>query len=150
MKRTVPLLVTSALVATTAAVVAATGPAGAQPAGTAASGGKLIICHTGLGAQGRINETFTREHLESGTARSGTSKGFRSVRGCFSAADGIKERTRLTLSQRAKKPHQLKSVRVQQTDGSTVTVGRKSGSVRALMDEGEKVTVTFSWGKRRR
>lgn len=150
MKRTVPLLVASALVATTAAVVAATGPAGAEPAATAAVDGKLTICHTGLGSQGRVNEAFGRENLESGTATSGASMSFRNVRGCFSAADEIEERTRLTLSYRAKKPYRLKSVRVQQTDGSTVTVARSSSSVRVLMDEGEEVTVTFSWGRPKR
>lgn len=151
MKRTVPLLVASALVATTTAVVAAaTGPAGAEPAATAAVDGKLIICHTGLGTQGRINETFGRENLESGTATSGASTTFRNVRGCAEAADGIDERTRFSLSYFAKKPYRLKSVRVQQTDGSTVTVARRSGNVRVLMDAGEEVTVTFSWGRPKR
>ena len=150
MKRTVPLLVASALVATTAAVVAATGPAGAEPAAAGAVDGKLTICHTGLGTQGRINGSFGSEDVESGQAVSGTDNMYSNERGCQVAADGVETLTRFTFGYVAKKPYRLKSVRVQQTDGSTVTVARSSGSVRVLMDEGEEVTVTFSWGRPRR
>ena len=150
MKRTVPLLVASALVATTAAVVAATGPAGAEPAVAEASDGKLTICHTGLGTQGRINGYFGRENLETGTATSGIDTIYSNERGCFSAADGIEERTRFRFGYRAKKPYRLKSVRLQQTDGSTVSFARSFGNVRVLMDEGEEVTVTFNWVRPRR
>ena len=147
MKRTVSLLATSSLVATTAAVIVATGPAGAQPTVAAAPDGKLIICHTGLGTKGRINGYFGREWLESGGATSGTDNSYSNARGCFSAADELDERTRLSFGYTAKAPYRLKSIRVQQSDGVTVTVAPRSENVRVLMDEGEEVTVTFSWGR---
>lgn len=150
MKRTISLFAASALVATTAAIIAATGPAGAEPVAASASDGKLVICHTGLGSKGRINGYFGREWLESGGATSGTSNHYSNARGCASAVDELDERTRLSFGYTAKKPYRLRSVRIQQSDGASVTVGPRSGNVRVLMDAGEEVTVTFSWGKPKR
>ncbi|HUR07713.1 MAG TPA: hypothetical protein VM347_34580, partial [Nonomuraea sp.] len=116
----------------------------------AASDGKLIICHTGLGTKGRINGYFARAWLESGGETSGSSSEYSNARGCFSAADELDERTRLSFGYTAKAPYRLKSIRIQQTDGATVKVAPRSENVRVLMDRGEEVTVTFSWGRAHR
>lgn len=150
MKRTVSLLAASTLVGTTAVVVGTTRSAEAEPAVADASDGKLIICHTGLGTQGRINGSFARAWLESGGETSGTNMSYSNEQGCASAADELDERTRLSFGYRAKAPYRLKSIRVQQTEGATVTIASRSDVVRVLMDEGEEVTVTFSWGRSKR
>ncbi len=150
MNRTLPLVLASAVVAATAGIIAATGPAGAEPVVAAASDGKLIICHTGLGTQGRINGYFGREWLESGGATSGTDNQYRNARGCSSAVDELDERTRLSFGYTAKAPYRLRSITVRQTDGASVTVSSRSDNVRVLMDEGEEVIVTFSWAKAKR
>lgn len=150
MKRTISLLAASALAGTTAVVIAATGPAEAEPVVAAASDGKLFICHTGLGTKGRINGYFTRENLESDTGTSGITEGYSNARGCFSAADEVEERTRLTFGYTAKAPYRLKSIRVRQTKDATVTVLNRSDDVRVLLDEGEEVTVTFHWVRSKR
>ncbi len=148
MNRTLPLVLASVVVAATAGVIAATGPAGAEPVVADASDGKLTVCHSWSGEKGKLNYGFGVSRLESKTDISGTFSGYRREPTC--SVNTVDERTRFNFGYTAKRPYRLGSVRIQQTDGATVTLGPRSNNVRVLMDEGEEVTVTFRWVKPRR
>ncbi|GAA0628601.1 hypothetical protein GCM10009547_35340 [Sporichthya brevicatena] len=159
MKRSLALSTGSALVATAVGVtgfLVSGASAGAQSTTrvdtqvAAAGSGKFVVCHQGFGKHRALNTSFGWEGLESGHATSSTSTDYFRARGCKTQASGIEERSRFTAFFKAKPPYRLKSVSVQQTDGTKVTFTHNSRGLRVVMGPGDEVTVTYRWVRPKR
>jgi hypothetical protein len=111
--------------------------------------GTLTICLVGLGRHGRINGGGSVESLDSHTAISAASTGYRRPSEKCSR-EMVTERTRFSYFYKAKAPYYLRAVSSTQADGNDahVTVTRRL-NFRVLMDQGDDVKVTLTFGKQR-